>query len=133
MPIPGSPTSKNSRAVAREGMIETVDKLSQLALAAHKGAPCGLHCRPVRRWLLRRQVEFGVLREYRPLKLAEPLARLDAKLPDQCPAGVLVGLQRVRLTLRAVQRQHQLRAQPLPVGVIADQRLELPHHLGMTT
>ena len=130
---PGLADKQEQPAAACEGVIETADELSQLAVATHKGAPCGLHCRLVRRRLLRRQVEFGILGEYRPLELAEPLTRLDAQLPDQCPAGVLVGLQRVRLAVRAVQRQHQLRPQALPVGVLADQRLELPHHLGMTT
>ena len=55
---------------ACEGVIETADELGQLALATHKGAPCGLHRRLARRRLLRRQVEFGILREYRPLELA---------------------------------------------------------------
>ena len=74
-----------------------------------------------------------VLREYRPFELAQPLARLDPQLLDQRPAGVLVGLQRIGLAVRAVEGQHQLRPQTLPIGVLCDQRLQLPHHLGMTT
>ena len=76
-------------------------------------------------------MEFRVLREYGPLEFAEPLAGLDPQLLDQCPAGVLVGLEGVGLAVRAVEREHQLRPQALSVGVLADQRLELPHHLGM--
>jgi hypothetical protein len=125
---PGLAAEQEDAPTAGEDVVETGDELSQLALAAHKGAAWSLGCR-----LLRRQVETRVLREYRPLELAQPLARLDPQLPDECPAGVLVGLQRVRLAVRAVQGQHQLRPQALSVGMLADQRLQLPHHLGMTT
>ena len=75
--------------------------------------------------------ECRVLREDRLLELAQPLARLDAELLDQRPARVLVGLQRVGLAVRAVEGQHQLRPQALPVGVLGDQRLQLPDHLGV--
>jgi hypothetical protein len=60
------------------------------------------------------------LGEYRPLELAQTLSRLDPQFVDQCPAGVLVGLQRVRLAVAAVEGQHQLRPQTLSVGVLGD-------------
>jgi hypothetical protein len=88
-----------------------------------------------RRGLLRRlqhrQRQRRVLRQDRALQLPQPLARLDAQLLDQLAAGVLVGLQRVGLAVRAVEREHQLRAQPLAERVLGDQRLELSDHLGM--
>ena len=118
---------------AGEGVIETADQLSQLGIATHKRLAWGLHRRVGRHQLGCRQLKLRVLREYRPLEPAEPLARLDPELLDQSPARLLVGLQRVRLAVRPVQGQHQLRPRALSVGVVADQRLELPHHLGMTT
>ena len=44
---------------------------------------------------------------------------------------VLVGLQRVRLPVAAVQREHQLRAQPLSIRMLDDQRLERSDDLGV--
>ncbi len=38
-----------------------------------------------------------------------------------------MGLERIRLTPGAVEREDQLLAEPLPVGVGRDQRLELGH------
>jgi hypothetical protein len=43
------------------------------------------------------------------LEFAQPLARLDSKLFDELPARGLVGLKRVRLTVAAVESEHQLR------------------------
>ena len=65
------------------------------------------------------------------LELAQPLARLDSKLFDELPARGLVGLKRVRLAVAAVESEHQLRPQGLPVGMLDDQRLELGDHLGV--
>ena len=50
---------------------------------------------------------------------------LDAQLLNERPAGVLVGLQRFGLAVRAVERQHLLGAETLAVGVLGDQGLEL--------
>jgi hypothetical protein len=73
--------------------------------------------------------EGGILREDRPFELAQPVARLDAQLLDELPAGVLVDLQRVGLPVAAVQREHELRAQALAVRVGGDQRLQLADDL----
>ena len=53
------------------------------------------------------------------------------KLLDQRPARVLVGLEGVRLAVGSVEREHQLRAQPLPVRVLVDEPLQLADHLGV--
>ena len=74
---------------------------------------------------LGRQRQRRILREHRALELAQPLARLDAELLDERAPRVLVGLQRVGLAVGAVEREHQLGAQPLAVRVLGDQRLEL--------
>ena len=42
-----------------------------------------------------------------------------------------VGLERLRLAARAVQREHQLAAQPLAQRVLGDERLELADELGV--
>jgi hypothetical protein len=73
------------------------------------------------------------LGEDRSLELAQALAWLDAKLIDELAPGVLVGLQRVGLPVAAIQREHQLGAQPFPVGLLGDQRLERSHNLGLET
>ena len=45
-------------------------------------------------------------------------AWLDPELLDEDLAGVAVGLQRVGLAAAAVQREHQLRVQPLTPRVL---------------
>ena len=57
---------------------------------------------------------------------------VDAELLDQDRAGPLVGQQRIGLPTRAIQRQHELRPQPLPQRLLADQPLQLGHQLPMT-
>jgi hypothetical protein len=127
----GLARDQQEAAAAGEGIIEIPDQLSQLTLAAHERASGALRRGLGRRRLSRGQLESGVLREDRPLELAQPLARLDTRLLDQGPACLLVGLQRFRLAVAAVERQHQLGAQTLAVGVLGDQRLELSNDLGV--
>jgi hypothetical protein len=55
-------------------------------------------------------VERRVLAQDRVVQAAQLRRRLDADLLDQRPPGVAVGLERLRLTPAAVQREH-----PLPV------------------
>ena len=45
--------------------------------------------------------------------------------------GVLVGLERVGLAVGAVEGEHQLGPETLPVRVLVDERLELPDHLAV--
>ena len=78
-----------------------------------------------------RQRERGILREDRAFELAQPLAGLDPELSDEDLAGVLIGLQRLGLPVAAVQSEHQLRPEALPVRVLVDEGLELTHHLGV--
>src|SRR5439155_11086613 len=66
----------------------------------------------------------GVLAQDRPLELAQRWARLDPQLIDERAAGALVGGQGFGLPTAPVQRQHQLRLQPLAQGVLRDQALE---------
>ncbi len=64
------------------------------------------------------------------LELAERCARLDPELVDERPTGGLVGLERVGLATAAVERQHQLSAQPLAKWVVVDELFELGDQLG---
>jgi hypothetical protein len=58
-------------------------------------------------------------------------ARIDPKLVDEECACVPKGLQSVRLPSRAVQREHQLGAQPLAQRMVGDQALEPRNDLRM--
>jgi hypothetical protein len=72
-----------------------------------------------------RQVQGGVLGEDRQLKVLELRARLDRQLlGKQCTPGA-VGCQRLGLAAGAVQREHQLPAQPFAQWVLGHQPLKL--------
>ena len=90
--------------------------------SGRRGRPIGLRDR---------QRERGVLGEHRTFQLAKVLAGLDAQLVHERAPGVLVGLQRLGLAVGPVQREHELTAEALAVGVLGDERLELPHDLGV--
>jgi hypothetical protein len=60
-----------------------------------------------------RKLELGVLDEDPPLELLERRARLDPESVDEDAPGLLVGLERLGLAARPVQRQDQLPAQTL--------------------
>ena len=59
------------------------------------------------------------------MQLAKRPAGLDAELLDQHAAGGLVGLERLSLPPRAVEREHQLRAEAFPQRMLADEPLQL--------
>ena len=63
------------------------------------------------------------------MQVAQCAPRLDAEPLDQRPACRPIRLERLRLSPRAIQRQHQLRAQALTERILVDQRLELPDQL----
>ena len=72
-----------------------------------------------------RSSSSGVLDEDRAL---EPLQRrpgLDPELLDEQAARLAIGLERRRLAAGAVEREHQLAADPLAQRVRGDERLEL--------
>ena len=115
--MPGLAGEQEQAPAAGERVVEAGDELGQLGARGPRRRLRGGSRRRLDRSRRRRPPgQRRILREYRPLELAQPLARLDPQLLDQCPAGVLVGLQRVRLAVRAVEREHQLRAEPLPVA-----------------
>ena len=106
------------RAVARH-LIRDVQVAAAGVADRHGPArPCG-------------QLEAWVLPQDLQLELLQRRPRLEAELLDQRPAPALKRVQRVGLPAAAIQRQHQLAAQPLSEHVLGDQRLELRHQLEM--
>ena len=73
----------------------------------------------------------GSWREDRLVEVVQLGARLDPELLDEHLAGVAVGLQRVGLAAAAIQREHQLRVQPLAPRMLARELLELGDQLGV--
>jgi hypothetical protein len=69
------------------------------------------------------------LGEDRPLELAELRARLDAELLDERLPHSSIGSESVRLAARAVEGEHELRAEALPEGRRGDKFLEFRNHL----
>jgi len=58
-------------------------------------------------------------------KLAKRPTRLNSELVDQDAASLLVGLERRRLPARAIERERELLAQPLPERMLGDEPVEL--------
>ena len=75
------------------------------------------------------EIQRRVLPKDRPLQLLERRARVDPELVDERPARILVGVKRLRLPTRPVQRRHQIPPQALAERVLGDQRLELSDQL----
>ena len=71
----------------------------------------------------------SVLPENRLLQRAQFLAGLEPELVHQHAARVLVCLERVGLPSRAVERQHQLRPEAFPQGLLIDELLQLADQL----
>ena len=74
--------------------------------------------------------ERVVLAEDRLLELLEAGARLDSELVEEGGARRPVRVERLGLATRAVEREHQLRAERLAQRVLGDERLQLRHELG---
>src|SRR5581483_8517513 len=77
-----------------------------------------------------RGVESRILTENRGLQLLQLPSGLDPDLLDQQPSSVQILLERVSLTPGPVERQHQVRTQPLAVGILANKGLQLGYELG---
>ncbi len=69
--------------------------------------------------------------EDRPLERLECRPGLEPELLGQRMARLLVGVERLRLTPRTVERQHLLAAQPLAQRVGRHEPLELGQELGV--
>ena len=89
--------------------------------ASARAAP---EARPARGSRGSRELERRVLGQDLLLELPERRARLEPELVERRPR-VAVGLERLRLPARAVEREHELAPEPLAVRMLGDQRLEL--------
>ena len=72
-----------------------------------------------------------LLAQDRRVHAAQERARLEAELLDEQLPSLAVDLERLRLPAGAVEREHQLRPQPLAQRMRADERLELGDELGV--
>jgi hypothetical protein len=73
--------------------------------------------------------ERGLLDQDRGFHLSQLTARFETELVDQHLAGGLVRGERVRLPTSAIQREHQLAPQALPVRVARNEGFELREQL----
>ena len=81
----------------------------------------------------RLDIQRWVLPKDRPLQLLERRARVDSKLDDESPARILVGVQRLGLPTRPVQRSHQIHPQVLAERVFGYECLDLSDELVLAT
>ena len=79
------------------------------------------------------QLQRRVLTEDRRLQPAQLRARIQAELVGEHPPGVAEGTQRVRLTARAVQGQHQLAPQALAERCGPNRPVEVGDQVGVAT
>ena len=105
------PSNTSSRSSSRGATSRDLSGAG-VSLAGRPGAP------PVRS-------RCGIVLQDRLLKPLELLARFEPKLLRQLAAGGSVGVERLGLARRPVERQHQLVAQALPEWMSGDQALEL--------
>ncbi len=72
-----------------------------------------------------RRAQHRLLPEDRRIELLEPGTRIDSHLVRQHSPRLVVGLERLGLPPRSVERKHQLPPQPLPQRIPLDKRFEL--------
>jgi hypothetical protein len=74
-------------------------------------------------------IEDRILAQDRLLELAQLFAGLDPELLDELAPDVAVGLERLGLPPRSVERQHQSASDPLAQGMLEGEGLELADDL----
>src|ERR671923_201963 len=110
-------------------------KLSHSRVGVRSTWPCSLRT-TVRRssdssvayvfgWSIRAPVPSGEMWQNRPR------LRVDPERLDEHARALLEGVERLRLPARPVEREHQLLAKALAERILADERLELAHDLGV--
>jgi hypothetical protein len=77
------------------------------------------------------QQQCRILAEHCRLEGLEVGSGIEAELLAEALPGPGVHGQRVDLSARAIQGQHQLPTEPLVEGVCRDQLLQVPHHLAV--
>ena len=74
--------------------------------------------------------KFRVVLEDRPLEVPQLRTGLDAEIVRQPAPRIAVRLERIALPADQVEGAHQLAPQPLAVGMLRDERLELVDERG---
>ena len=130
--VPASSGSASACTAARR--VVTVRRSSRADARRTRGRGRCFACgRDVRRRRVRprRRVQRRVVGQDGPLQTLELLAGVQSELVDERVAGALVLGQRVGLPPAPIQREHELAAQPLAVGVLGDQRRQLARQIGV--
>jgi hypothetical protein len=120
----GLPLHEEEATAAGVGIVEAGEQVGKLAFSADERAPRRLADTGVLDG-----IEGRVLAEDRLLELAKSPGGLNSELVDQVTASVPVRLERLGLPVGPVERQHQLRPEPLAQGMLARERVELGHEL----
>ena len=114
-------TLARSSGSASSASLAQSTKATAIGLRRSASSAVGAAAKTLR---LRREVERRIVAQDRLLQGLELRARLDTELVDERQPRPPVGLERVRLTAGAIERQHQLLAERLAVRMLLDERLE---------
>ena len=134
MPLPDGPTTASSGALASRATSSSTSRSrpkKNSASSASNGASPLNGQTSARRAAARRasgaaaQVQRRVLHEDRPLELLQLDARLEPELVVEQRPRPPVHLEALRLPAAPVEREHQLRPEPLAERVLGGERLEL--------
>ena len=144
-------SSRSSRAASRASRVlpvppgpVRVTRRTSGRRAASAVTAASSSSRPIERRRRRRQVTADVaaapanassavvLAQDRRMELVQRARRARSRARRRARSGSPVGLERIRLPARAVEREHRAgRRKPLAVRVLGDERLELGHELRM--
>ena len=75
------------------------------------------------------EIQLGILTEDRLMQLPQLDARLDPELLHERLPRIAIGVERIGLPPRPVEREHELSAQALAEAMLEDERLELGHEV----
>jgi hypothetical protein len=113
---------------ASKGFIEASNELAELTLTADQDTSSRISDQLGRSPVS--EVEGRILVEDRLVQLAQRTTRLNPQLLNKRSTSGLIDLERLRLTPRTVERQHELATQPLAKRMLANQPLKLTNQLG---
>ncbi len=77
------------------------------------------------------QVQIGLTGQDRAFEPAQISTRIETELAGQGRSGCPVDRECLDPPTRAIQREHELRLEPLPVGLLGDQRGQLRYQVHM--
>ena len=117
-----SPSSATSRASTSSAGTSAASSTSAPIRSSRDGAASTVRTRPA---VGAAELERGIVRQDRALERLQRLRRLEPEAPDERLPRRAVGLERLGLAARAVEREHLLPAEALAQRVLGDERLEL--------